>query len=76
MYRGVLRSNGKPVAVKVQRPGVRESIALDIFILRYLAGRHSLSALATFHRNTDHVSSAMHAHVRLGSAGTGTMACQ
>lgn len=38
VYRGVLRQGGQQVAVKVQRPGVRESIALDIYILRYLAG--------------------------------------
>ena len=40
VYRGVLRQGGQQVAVKVQRPGVRESIALDIYILRYLAGQH------------------------------------
>ena len=34
VYKGRLRSNGAVVAVKVQRPGVRESIALDIHILR------------------------------------------
>lgn len=39
VYRGVLRKGGQPVAVKVQRPGVRESIALDIYILRWLAGK-------------------------------------
>ena len=39
VYQGVLRSNNKPVAVKVQRPGVRESIALDVYILRWLAGQ-------------------------------------
>ena len=27
------------VAVKVQRPGVRKAIALDIYIMRYLVGR-------------------------------------
>lgn len=37
VYRGRLRSGGKEVAVKVQRPAVRESIALDVFILRFLA---------------------------------------
>ena len=36
----MLRQGGQQVAVKVQRPGVRESIALDIYILRYLAGQH------------------------------------
>jgi predicted unusual protein kinase regulating ubiquinone biosynthesis (AarF/ABC1/UbiB family) len=37
VYRGRLRVGGREVAVKVQRPGVRESIALDIYILRALA---------------------------------------
>ncbi|KAG2575109.1 uncharacterized aarF domain-containing protein kinase At1g71810, chloroplastic-like isoform X2 [Panicum virgatum] len=32
-----LRSNGKVVAVKVQRPGVQAAISLDIYILRFLA---------------------------------------
>ena len=36
VYRGILRSNGQAVAVKVQRPGVREQIAMDVFILRNL----------------------------------------
>ena len=34
VYKGRLRRTGAVVAVKVQRPGVRESIALDIHILR------------------------------------------
>lgn len=37
VYKAVLRSNGKAVAVKVQRPGVVELIAKDVYILRYLA---------------------------------------
>lgn len=37
VYRGRLRSTDREVAVKVQRPLVRESIALDIHILRILA---------------------------------------
>ena len=36
VYKGVLRSTGQPVAVKVQRPGMAESIALDMFLLRRL----------------------------------------
>ena len=36
MYKGTLRSSGQAVAVKVQRPGVREQIAMDVFILRNL----------------------------------------
>lgn len=38
VYQARLQSNGQIVAVKVQRPGVRAAIALDIFILRLLAG--------------------------------------
>ena len=40
VYRGVLRPElgGENVAVKVQRPGAAESIALDIFLLRRLLG--------------------------------------
>ncbi|KAL3619767.1 hypothetical protein CASFOL_034679 [Castilleja foliolosa] len=38
VYQARLRSSGKVVAVKVQRPGVRAAISLDILILRYLAG--------------------------------------
>ncbi|XP_047062480.1 uncharacterized aarF domain-containing protein kinase At1g71810, chloroplastic [Lolium rigidum] len=38
VYQARLRSNGKLVAVKVQRPGVQAAISLDIFILRFLAG--------------------------------------
>lgn len=38
VYQARLRPNGQTVAVKVQRPGVRAAIALDIFILRLLAG--------------------------------------
>ena len=34
VYRGVLRSTGEAVAVKVQRPGVAASIALDVYVLR------------------------------------------
>ncbi len=39
MYKGRLREGGRSVAVKIQRPGVRDAIALDVFILRWLAGR-------------------------------------
>ncbi|XP_056164214.1 uncharacterized aarF domain-containing protein kinase At1g71810, chloroplastic isoform X2 [Syzygium oleosum] len=38
VYQARLRYSGKVVAVKVQRPGVQAAIALDILILRYLAG--------------------------------------
>ena len=41
VYRGVLRSTGEAVAVKVQRPGVAASIALDVFVLRQV-GRNGL----------------------------------
>ncbi|KAG6408509.1 hypothetical protein SASPL_131522 [Salvia splendens] len=38
VYQARLRSSGKVVAIKVQRPGVRAAISLDILILRFLAG--------------------------------------
>lgn len=36
VYRGNLASNGKDVAVKVQRPGILAEIALDLHVLRIL----------------------------------------
>lgn len=36
VYRGILRSTGEPVAVKVQRPGISEGIAIDMVLLRRL----------------------------------------
>ncbi|MEA5503737.1 AarF/ABC1/UbiB kinase family protein [Halotia wernerae UHCC 0503] len=38
VYRGKLQT-GEEVAVKVQRPDLRERIAIDLYILRYLADR-------------------------------------
>ena len=37
VYRGRLRSDSMEVAVKVQRPAVREAIALDTYIMRAMA---------------------------------------
>ncbi|WP_083389638.1 AarF/ABC1/UbiB kinase family protein [Trichormus sp. NMC-1] len=37
VYKGKLKT-GEEVAIKVQRPDLRESIAIDLYILRYLAG--------------------------------------
>ena len=37
-----MRETGQSVAVKVQRPSVRESIALDVYIMRYLVGRFGI----------------------------------
>lgn len=36
MYKATLRSNGKAVAVKVQRPGVLETVSLDLYLAREL----------------------------------------
>jgi hypothetical protein len=38
VYRAVLRETGERVAVKVQRPGIGESIAIDMLLLRRLMG--------------------------------------
>ena len=37
VYRGKLKSTGEEVAVKVQRPDLRERIAIDLYILRKLS---------------------------------------
>jgi aarF domain-containing kinase len=39
VYRGRLRADGAEVAVKVQRPGLRAVLSLDVFILRKVAIR-------------------------------------
>jgi aarF domain-containing kinase len=36
VYKATLRSNGKIVAVKVQRPGVLETVSLDLYLAREL----------------------------------------
>lgn len=36
VYKGVLRSTGEQVAIKVQRPGIGEAIAVDMVLLRRL----------------------------------------
>jgi len=36
VYRGRLRATGEEVAVKVQRPGIADSIAMDMLLLRRL----------------------------------------
>jgi|AntRauMFilla1563_2_1112583.scaffolds.fasta_scaffold219711_1 hypothetical protein len=38
VYRGVLRSNGADVAIKVQRPGIEPVIYRDLYIFRFFAG--------------------------------------
>lgn len=38
VYRAVLASTGEEVAVKVQRPGVDVTIALDVYLLRKSIG--------------------------------------
>ncbi len=37
VYKATLVGSNREVAVKVQRPGVVEMIAMDVFILRYMA---------------------------------------
>ena len=38
VYKGTLRSMGEQVAIKVQRPGIGEAIAVDMVLLRRLMG--------------------------------------
>eukprot|EP00955_Chlamydomonas_euryale_P038902 351237-Chlamydomonas_euryale.AAC.4 len=49
VYRGRLAGSGEEVAIKVQRPGVVSMIAMDVYILRYLAA--AARAIGKF--NTD-----------------------
>lgn len=35
VYKGVLRSNGAKVAIKIQRPKCEEAIAIDLFVMRW-----------------------------------------
>ena len=39
VYKAKIKNSDKLVAVKVQRPGVRESIALDVYIMRFFAAQ-------------------------------------
>ena len=38
VYKGTLRATGETVAVKVQRPGIGDHIAIDMLLLRRLMG--------------------------------------
>ena len=38
VYLGVLKSSGQTVAVKVQRPGAVDAVALDVYLLRKMLG--------------------------------------
>lgn len=52
VYKGRLRSNNAKVAIKIQRPKCEESIAVDLFVMRWYAARiqYILSLLG---RNVD-----------------------
>ena len=39
VYKGTLKSNGAKVAIKIQRPNCEESVAVDLFILRWYAAQ-------------------------------------
>lgn len=39
VYKGTLKSNGAKVAIKIQRPHCEESVAVDLFILRWYAAQ-------------------------------------
>jgi ABC1 atypical kinase-like domain len=55
VYKGRLRSNGAKVAIKIQRPYCEESIAVDMFIMRWYASL-TQRALKALGRNIDLVS--------------------
>lgn len=46
MYKARLRTNGASVAIKIQRPKCEDSIAMDMFILRWYAARLQTVLLA------------------------------
>ena len=39
MYKAILKKNGAKVAIKIQRPNCESSISVDLFILRWYAGK-------------------------------------
>jgi ABC1 atypical kinase-like domain len=53
VYRGTLVSNGKEVAVKVQRPGILAEIALDLHVLRILTPIQTILQNAANRRPTN-----------------------
>ena len=52
VYKGRLRKNNAKVAIKIQRPRCEESIAIDLFVLRWYAGRFQ-SLLSMLKRDVD-----------------------
>jgi predicted unusual protein kinase regulating ubiquinone biosynthesis (AarF/ABC1/UbiB family) len=55
VYKGILKSNGAKVAIKIQRPACEESIAIDMFIMRWYSSV-AQGILAQLGRNIDLVS--------------------
>jgi predicted unusual protein kinase regulating ubiquinone biosynthesis (AarF/ABC1/UbiB family) len=55
VYKGTLKSNGAKVAIKIQRPYCEESIAVDMFIMRWYASL-TQKALEALGRSIDLVS--------------------
>lgn len=38
MYRGVLKSDGRAVAIKIQRPGLVQAVTKDLYVLKRAVG--------------------------------------
>jgi len=55
VYRWYRKSDGSTVAVKVQRPGMACSVALDVYILRIIASWVRFAAHSLTKTRTDHV---------------------
>ena len=53
VYKGRLKSNGAEVAIKIQRPGCEELIAIDLFILRWYAQLVQRLLLVVLKRDID-----------------------
>lgn len=38
VYRGVLKSDGRAVAIKIQRPGLVQAVTKDLYVLKRAVG--------------------------------------
>ena len=56
VYKAILRKNGASVAVKIQRPNCEDAIAVDLFVLRWYAGKVQWLLKLVFQRDVDMVS--------------------
>ena len=53
MYKATLKATGETVAIKIQRPACEETIALDLYILRWWSGVANLLTQGVLRRDVD-----------------------